>query len=143
MGDRGWAQRLLAWRAGVGALLTAEISAARYFIRGGHEVIAWAEVRDLDGRRRVEIGVFRTVAAARAACEVDAQRRCRRDGEERGRVDVRISAGRRLRPGKADKGRELPGGNYRPRESVPTERSAGAALDAALAAFMGAIEDQG
>jgi hypothetical protein len=39
---------------------------------------------------------------------------------------------------KAEKGRELPGGNYRPRDRDP-----GAALDAALAAFMGAIEDQG
>jgi hypothetical protein len=34
-------------------------------------------------------------------------------------------------------------GNYRPREAVVVERDAGAALDAALAAFMGAIEDQG
>jgi len=33
-------------------------------------------------------------------------------------------------------------GNYRPREPV-VERDAGEALDAALAAFMGAIEDQG
>jgi hypothetical protein len=38
----------------------------------------------------------------------------------------------------AGKGRELPGGNYRLRDRDP-----GAALDAALAAFMGAIEDQG
>jgi hypothetical protein len=39
---------------------------------------------------------------------------------------------------KAEKDRELPGGNYRPRDRDPGE-----ALDAALAAFMGAIEDQG
>jgi hypothetical protein len=44
---------------------------------------------------------------------------------------------------KADKGRDLPVGNYRPREAVVVERDAGEALDAALAAFMGAIEDQG
>jgi hypothetical protein len=39
---------------------------------------------------------------------------------------------------KAEKGRELSGENYRPRDRDP-----GAALDAAVAAFMGAIEDQG
>jgi hypothetical protein len=42
---------------------------------------------------------------------------------------------------KAEKGRELPVGNYRPREAVVVERDAGEALDAALAAFMGAIEE--
>jgi hypothetical protein len=36
--------------------------------------------------------------------------------------------------GKAEKGRELHGGNYRPRDPV-VARDAGAALDAALAAF--------
>ena len=55
-------------------------------------------------------------------------------GEHRGE-------GNAARP-KADKGRELSVGNYRPREPV-VERDAGEALDAALAAFMGAIEDQG
>jgi hypothetical protein len=37
---------------------------------------------------------------------------------------------------KAEKGRELGVGNYRPRDGDP-----GAALDAALAAFAGVIED--
>jgi hypothetical protein len=69
MGD-GWAQELLAWRAGVGRVVSAEISAGRYFIRADrHEAIAHAEVRDVGGRRRVEIGSFRTVGEARAACE--------------------------------------------------------------------------
>jgi hypothetical protein len=44
---------------------------------------------------------------------------------------------------KAEKGRELPGGNYRPREAVVVERDAGAALDAALAAFAGVMEEEG
>jgi hypothetical protein len=100
---------------------------------------------------------------ARAACERDAQLRCRRDVEDRGPVDVRIARdGRRVRPGKADKGRELGVGNYRPRQrrgktpasngpkAVPKsaqgcgpDRDPFAALDAALAAFAGVIGDQG
>jgi hypothetical protein len=44
MGDR-WASRLLEWRAGVGRVVTAEISAARYSVRADqHEALAWAEV---------------------------------------------------------------------------------------------------
>jgi hypothetical protein len=50
---------------------------------------------------------------------------------------------RRRGAAKADKGRELPAPNYRPRESVPVERDAFAALDAALAAFMPATEERG
>jgi hypothetical protein len=163
MRDRGWARVLLGWHWS-GALLTAEISAARYFIRGErHEILCWAELRDVSGRRRAEIGSYRSVAEARAAAERDAALRCRREGvaeRERkqgpawdmtshGRVDVRISRGRRSssrgdspasngRPGKADKGRELGGGNYRPGDRDPV-----AALDAALAAFAGVIEEQG
>ena len=69
------------WR---GVQLEAGITRAKYFIRGEqHEVIVWAELRDLDGRRRVEIGSFRSVGEARAACEREAQLRCRRDSEER------------------------------------------------------------
>jgi len=42
VGDRGWAQRLLAWRAGVGPVLEAEISRVKYFVRGDrHKVVAW------------------------------------------------------------------------------------------------------
>jgi hypothetical protein len=62
--------------------------------------------------------------------------RCfRRDAEERGPLDVRISAGRRG-PRKAEKGRELAGANYRPRD-----RDLGEALDLALAVFAGVIEE--
>jgi hypothetical protein len=89
--DRGWAGDLLSWRWS-GAVLTAEVSAARYVIRGErHEVLAHAEVRDPGGRYRVEIGSFASAALARAACERDVQLRVRREGEERGPVDVRIA----------------------------------------------------
>jgi hypothetical protein len=57
VGERCWARRLLEWRAGSGPLVMAEISAARYFVRGDrHEVLAWCEVRGPGGRYRVEIG---------------------------------------------------------------------------------------
>ena len=145
MGDRGWAGRLLAWRAGPGRLLEAEVSRARYFVRAEpHEVLVWAEVRDLDGRRRVDLGSFGAVAPAQAACELDAERRCRQPGraEERAPVDVRIAPNRRG-PRKADKGRELPGGNYRPRApgAVAPARDVGEALDEALRAFADVIEE--
>jgi hypothetical protein len=61
-----------------------------------HEVLTWAEVRDLGGRRRVEIGSVPSVAAARAACEADAQRRLRRQPDDTP-VDVRIAQPRRRR----------------------------------------------
>jgi hypothetical protein len=163
MGGNGWAGRLLSWSV-AGPLLTAEVSRARYFIRAErHEVLAHAEVRDLGGRYRIDIGSFPSVCAARAACERDAERRCRRDREAEataqaggGPVDVRIAPGRRgerkkqqelaspLRSGgnEAGKGRELPAGNYRPREAV-AERSAGEALDEALRAFADVVEDRG
>ena len=141
MGDRGWARQLLTW-SWRGALLVSEISTARYFVRCERcETTAWAELRDPSGRRRIEIGSFRSVTLARAACERDAVARCRREREERAPVDavlrpskdVRISPNRR-RAGKADKGRELPAPNYRPRESV-------AALDDALRAFADVVAD--
>jgi hypothetical protein len=91
MGDRGWARVLLKW-TWRGVHLEAEVSRARYFIRGDrHEAVAWAEVREPGGRYRVEVGSFRSVGDARAVCERDAERRCRRAAEERGGVDVRIS----------------------------------------------------
>jgi hypothetical protein len=123
----GWARELLAWRAGAGRLLTAEISAARYFVRGDrHEVLAWAELRDVGGRRRIEVGVFGSVAAARGACELDAERRCRRGAEDRPAVDVRISPGRRRRE----------------RARAPeVARDPGEALDEALRAFADVIAD--
>ena len=90
MRDR-WAQDLLCWRW-AGLQVEAEISRCRYFVRGErHEVLAWAELRDISGVRRVEIGSFASVALARAACEADAERRvrsaghlhqCQHDGDE-------------------------------------------------------------
>ena len=73
----GWAGRLLEWRsAGAGPLLTAAISHCTYYVGAERrEVLAWAEVRDLDGRHRVDIGSFPSVALAQAACERDAERR--------------------------------------------------------------------
>jgi hypothetical protein len=113
--------------------LEASIARCTYFIRGDpHEIVAWAEVRDVGGRRRVEIGSFRSVVEARGACERDAVARCRREAEERGPVDVRIAP---RRP------------SLRGRVSIENEgtgvraRDVGAALDAALGAFMPSIED--
>jgi hypothetical protein len=137
MGDRGWACVLLSW-GWSGSVLTAEISAARYFVRGDrHEVLAWAELRDLGGRRRIEVGTFGAVAPACAACELDAERRCRREGAdvdvtapERAAVEVRLSPGRRSTSQRRD------------RAPAPVGPSAGEALDAALRAFADVIEDQ-
>jgi hypothetical protein len=117
----GWAGTLLSWRW-EGSVWRAEVSRARYFVRADrHKVFAWAEVRDVGGRCRVEIGTFATVAAAQVACERDAAVRCRGESEERGPVSVAIG---RVRRGRA-------------RDGVPAveERPAGEALDAALAAF--------
>ena len=145
MRDRGWAASVLSWEWR-GVQLVAEISRCRYFVRGERcEAIAWCELRDVSGGRRVEIGSFRDVAAAKAACERDAAARCRRDDDERLAIDVRIARGRRRRSTaasasvrKADKGRELPAGNYRPAAAGELPD-----LDAALAAFAGAIEEEG
>ena len=56
-----------------------------------------AEARAELERRRVEIGSFGSVVDARAACERDAEVRCRQSdlANERSPVDVRISPGRR------------------------------------------------
>jgi hypothetical protein len=72
------------------------MSRARYFVDPGlHEVLAWAELREHGGKYRIEVGTFRTVAEARAACERDAERRCRREGEPLpGRLDIRVARGR-------------------------------------------------
>jgi hypothetical protein len=71
-----WAGRLLEWRK-VGAQLTAEVSAARYFIFPGRfETVAWCELRERgSGRHRVEVGSFGSLREAQAACEADALRR--------------------------------------------------------------------
>ena len=124
----GWAGTLLSWRW-EGSVWRAEVSRARYFVRADrHEVVSWAEVRELGGRHRVGIGSFPTVALARAACERDAERRCRPD-PERGPVSVAIGRVRR-------RGRDRGDGV---REVVVVERPAGEALDAALAAFAGVV----
>jgi hypothetical protein len=79
-----WAQQLLTW-TWHGNELRAEISRCRYFVRGErHEVLAWAEVRDVSGGRRVDIGSFPTVSAAKAACDLHAAARCRRDRKSAG-----------------------------------------------------------
>ncbi len=100
---RGWAAgELLAWRWAL-PWLTAECSRAVYFIKAERrEVLAHAELRDLDGRRRVEIGSFATVETAKAGCERHAQALYRREGTERGPVSVAIAS-----TDKADKGRQL------------------------------------
>ena len=123
----GWASDLLTWSV-AGPLLTSEVLRARYFIRiDAHEVIAWGDLRDLGGRRRVDIGSFPTVALARAACERHAAAVCRRDRDARGPVDVRIAPGRRRRA----------------ERSAHADRDPGEALDSALAAVSYATEDEG
>jgi hypothetical protein len=149
-----FAQQLLVW-TWRGVQLEASISRCAYYVRasGRYEVLAWAEVCDVGGRYRIEIGSFPSVAAARAVCEADAQRRCAREQEERPPVSVAIG---RVRGGaprgnrnaakyKAGKGRELPGGNYRPRDPVVARdlREGLAAFDAALAAFADVVGDEG
>jgi hypothetical protein len=70
-----WATRLLQW-AERGLRLEAETGSARYFVTGGpYEAIAWCEVKELGGRRRVELGSHGSVRLACDACERDAQRR--------------------------------------------------------------------
>ena len=94
--EQKWAQRLLEWQR-LGPRLEAEISGAKYFVfESLYEVIAWAEVRDWGGRYRQDVGVFGNLPEAQQACELDAQRRLRRE-EDRGPVDVRIASGRRVR----------------------------------------------
>jgi hypothetical protein len=118
--ERGWAQRLLEWRPMTGmqitsvwperarrgvvdvaptAVLTAEISRLRYFIRWwGRDVQAWCEAPDLGGARRyaVGVGVFADIEQAKAACELDAQQRLQREPDD-APVDVRIAQPRRRR----------------------------------------------
>jgi hypothetical protein len=66
MGRDRFAQQLLGWEWR-GLQLQAEISAARYFVRGDrHEIITWCEVRDVGGGRRCDIGSFPSVTLARA-----------------------------------------------------------------------------
>jgi hypothetical protein len=101
------------------------VSRARYVIRcERHEALAHAELRDVGGARRVEVGSFRSVGEARAACERHAAGLCVRE-QAAVPVDVRIAPVRKPtaqnyavggRIAKAGKGRELAAGNYRPRE---------------------------
>jgi hypothetical protein len=133
MGRDRFAQQLLSWEWR-GVQLEAAIARCRYFVRGhGREVLAWCELRDVSGGRRIEVGSFRDVAAAKAVCEHHAAALCRRDADDRPPVSVAIGRVRR-RAAKADKGRELAAPNFRP-------AAAGAALDDALAAFSDLTED--
>jgi hypothetical protein len=83
--DRGWASRLLAWRWRGLWLEGRGVARCVYFVRPvSGETLAWAEISDLGGTYRIDVGSFPNVSAARAGCEADAQRRLRRDREERG-----------------------------------------------------------
>jgi hypothetical protein len=138
MRDR-WAQELLAWEWR-GLQLVAEISRCRYFVRGErHEILAWCELRDVSGGRRCEIGSFRDVAAAKAACERDAQLRLSKTAEDRGPVSVAIASrrGRGLEAG--SKPARAPGGRV---AQPPGPADAGAALDDALAAFADVVGEE-
>ena len=157
--ERGWAGRLLSWRW-VGNQLVTEVSRCAYYVQPARgEVLAWGMVRDLGGRRRVEVGSFASVALARAACERHATGLCRRDdAQERPPVGVAIGRARGGAPrgnrnaakhksllpaqagaDKAGKGRQSPDPNYRPaRCPEPVE-----GLDDALAAFADVVGDQG
>lgn len=89
--ERGFARELLEWRWSGATLLTAEISAARYVIRcDWHEALAHAEIRDVGGSRRVEVGSFPSVGEARAACDRHAAGLCVRE-EAAVPVEVRIA----------------------------------------------------
>jgi hypothetical protein len=78
--ERGWAIPILRWRE-FGLLRQAEVGCGVYFVAPGrHEVTAWAEIHDWGGKFRVEVGSFATEETAKAACERDAQRRCRLEG---------------------------------------------------------------
>lgn len=92
--SRGLAGELLTWQQAP-LWLEAETGRAKYFVaRGPYEVQAWAEVRDWDGRRRVNIGTFAGVAEAKAACEQHAAARLQQKRDDPG-PDVRIAPGRR------------------------------------------------
>jgi hypothetical protein len=95
--DADWSGRLLSWEWR-GNQLEAGISRAWYFIRAhGREVLAWCELRELGGRRRVEVGSYPSVQAAREACERHAAGLLAERGE-RVPVDVRIKPARVARP---------------------------------------------
>jgi hypothetical protein len=82
---------LLSW-SWHGNRLEAAISRARYVLRiEAHEVLAWCELREIGaGRRRIEVGSYADVAAAKAACERHAAGLLAERGE-RGPVSVAIA----------------------------------------------------
>jgi hypothetical protein len=139
----GWAQNLLTW-AWRGVQLEAEISAARYVIRGhGREILAHAELRDLGGRRRADIGSFSSVSAARAACEADAERRCRReDARERPPIGVAISNRNGAPKGNTNGARRKADKPRHNTKSAEVSDAARLSLDAALAAFADVLADE-
>jgi hypothetical protein len=92
--ERGWAGELLTWQQAP-LWQEAETGRAKYFVAAGpYEVQAWAEVRDWDGRRRINIGTFAGVAEAKAACDAHAAARLRRE-KDAATPDIRIAPGRR------------------------------------------------
>jgi hypothetical protein len=166
--ERGWAGALLVWEWR-GLQLVAEISRCRYFCRvRGREVLAWCELRDISGGRRCEIGSFRDVAAAKAACEADAQRRVQRENAGLNTtfkpprpVSVAISGKRRRRGNLFTVNKSPRAGGLlainkpvraasfeatskpaRARAPVPEPEGAGD-IDAAVAAVAWATEDEG
>jgi hypothetical protein len=132
LADRGWAARVLGWEYRP-PLLVAEVARARYLLRvDPHEVIAWCELRDVSGGRRADVGSFRDVVAAKAACEQHAAARCRRDdADECPPVSVAIAPGRRRRSTVGH-----------PPVTTSTGKDAGD-IDAALAAWADVIANEG
>ena len=88
--------RSVYWREEVGPRLQAEVRHVRYFLRqrGRTRLSPGLRWGDWDGRRRVNIGTFGTVAEAKAVCDAHAAALLRRE-REAGPVDVRIAPGRR------------------------------------------------
>jgi hypothetical protein len=82
-----WAQELLTWRWQQQQFV-AEISRCRYFCRShGREVLAWCELADISGGRRVDVGL-RDGGGCEGGLRLHAAARCRRD-------DADVPAGER------------------------------------------------
>jgi hypothetical protein len=101
MGRDRWAQQLLTW-TWAGNQLRSQIARCTYHVQAfGPEILAWAMRADISGGRRVDVGSYPTVSAAKAACDLHAAALCRREADgtivppERGPVDVRIAPPRR------------------------------------------------
>jgi hypothetical protein len=150
MGRDRFAAELLSWRW-AGNQLQALIARCTYRVQAfGPEILAWAELADISGGRRCELGSFGSVSAAKAACELHAAALCRRDRSATGTnvsvggpaVDVRISPGRRRSksPPTTLIGR-APVGGRGARPPRPADHPGD--IDDALAAIAWATEDEG